>query len=197
MKIEEYLENLEKKELIYLFLAIPIVVFIVYYNFIYPKMDKEYKNLQNEQKKSEKKLLQIYKDIKKVRLTSKFLKQTKLKLLKLQDDFTYLEYAFDSLQIVQLNDKRVYNILTQLLQKSKELYLNNTFDIKWNNKPMPPYTRSLDIKITGNGNYISIIKYIQFIDYLKSLVFIKSIDIKDGKNNKLDFEITLSMVGVK
>ena len=197
MKIEEYLESLETKELIYLFLAIPIVVFIVYYNFIYPKIDNEYQHLESLQNKKQKELVKVFSDVKKVRLTSKLLKQTKLKYLKLQEDFKYLEYAFDSLQIVQLNDKRVYNILTQLLQKSKELNIENTFNIQWDtNKQIKPYTRYVEIKIDGIGDYLSIVKYIQFIDYLKSLIFIKSFDIQ-RYHNRLKFVITLSMVGVK
>ena len=177
MRIEEYLNSLEKKELIYIFLSIPIVVFIIYYNFVYPNLEKEQKKLVSLQKEKHQSLGKIVQEIRKVKKSKVILAPTRQKLENLKEDFRYINYNYQTLDILKLNDYKIYDILTKLLNKSNILNLNTSFDIKWDSPKLPPFDNHLKIIIQGDGNYKNIIKYLQFIDHLNSLIVIKNLKI--------------------
>jgi len=188
MKIEEYLNSLEKKELIYIFLSIPIVIFIIYYNFVYPDLEKQKQKLIKTKTQKINTLKTVISEIRKVKNSKNILIPIREKLENLKEDYKYIYYTYHSLELVQLNDKKIYTILTQLLNKSNILNLNTSFDIKWDIKPTKPYNNTIEIKIKGDGNYQNIIKYLQFIDHLKSLTIINNakvaLSLKDSKSIK-------------
>jgi len=177
MRIEEYLNSLEKKELIYIFLSIPIVVFIIYYNFVYPNLEKEQKKLTSIQKEKYQSLGKIVQEIRKVKNSKAVLAPTRQKLENLKEDFRYINYNYQTLDILKLNDYKIYDILTKLLNKSNILCLNTSFDIKWDAPKLPPFDNHLKIIIQGDGDYRNIIKYLQFIDHLNNLIVIKNLKI--------------------
>jgi hypothetical protein len=187
MKIEAYLNSLEKKELIYIFLSIPIVVFIIYYNFIYPKLEKQNENLLKQEKSKYKTLIKISKEIRIVKKSKVAIIPTRKKLESLKEDFKFINYSFDKLELIRLNNKKVYNIFTRLLEKANELNLNVSFNISWNTKKIPPFSQYISLNIDGQGNYINIVKYLQFIDHLESLIYVKDvlISIIGNKDNNL------------
>ena len=191
MKIEEYLYSLEKKELIYIFISIPIVVFIIYYNFVYPNLDTEYNKLTKKQKSTTKELYTISSKIRKVKSSKNILLPTRKKLENLKEDYRYISYSFDTLDFVKLNDKKIYNILTQLLNKAKFLDLSASFDVSWNKKQLHPFTQYVEVTITGSGDYISILKYLQFIDHIRALINVASIKIAISLDEKKDIKDTL------
>ena len=177
MRIEEYLNSLEKKELIYIFLSIPIVVFIIYYNFIYPNLEKEQKKLTSLQKEKQQSLGKIVQEIRKVKKSKVILAPTRQKLENLKEDFKYINYNYQSLDILKLDDYKIYNIFTKLLNESNILGLTTSFNIKWDLPKIPPFDNHLEVIIQGSGDYKNIIKYLQFIDHLKSLIIIKNLKI--------------------
>jgi len=206
MKIEEYLNSIELKELIYIFLSIPIVVFIIYYNFLLPDLEKNHKKFSKEYKTEKSKLIDISKEIRKVQASKADLVPIKAKLESLKEDYKYINYLFNSLDFIQLSDDKIYNILKGLLAKAKNLNLVASMSIEWNKKYLP-FNQAISIKIEGYGDYISIIKYIQFIEHIKTLLYIKSLKIytfggekgfKNSLTNKKDNNLnTLSFLLTK
>jgi hypothetical protein len=181
MTIEEKLNSLEQKELIYLFLSIPIIVFIFYYNFTYPQLVDKNKKLIKTEKSKKSKLSEISSQIREVKKSTKLLAPTRKKLEELKEDFKYISYYFDTLTLLKLSDNKAYSILNGLLNKSNQLNLNSSFQIKWDNLT-PPFTQTINIDIDGSGNYINIIRYLQFIEHIKSLVQVT--DVKISTTNK-------------
>jgi len=184
--LEEKLNEIETKELVYIFLSIPIVVFIIYYNFIYPSLEDTSKKLTKEYSKKSKQLSKIVSDIRKVKNSKNILAPTRQKLKNLKDDFKYIKYKYSSIDLVRLDDIKIYVILTKLLNKSNKLNLNTSFDIKWDIQPIKPFNSSVEVTITGDGDYKDIIKYLQFIDHLKSLIIVNNIKIALSLDEKVD-----------
>jgi len=181
-KIENYLNSLKPKEVIYLLVSIPIVVFIIYYNFISPMMDEKIQKLHKQEKTEQQKLIETSKKIRKLKHTSKTLLPTSKKLQNLKDDFKYIKYSLYSLSLLNLNENKIYNILSLLLKKSNELKLNISFQIKWNIK-YPPFSQVLYIQMDGRGNYTNIIKYLQYIETMHTVNFISDIKISSDKTD--------------
>jgi len=184
--LEEKLNEIETKELVYIFLSIPIVVFIIYYNFIYPSLEDTSKKLTKEYSKKSKQLSKIVSDIRKVKNSKNILAPTRQKLENLKDDFKYIKYKYSSIDLVRLDDRKIYVIFTKLLNKSNKLNLNTSFDIKWDIQPIKPFNSSVEVTITGDGDYKDIIKYLQFIDHLKSLIIVNNIKIALSLDEKVD-----------
>jgi len=182
MKIEEYLNSIEKKELIYLFLSIPIVVFIIYYNFVYPKLVETHKILSAKISKQQKTLSKLSIDIRNIQHSKQKLIPIKKRLETLKADYKYIKYNFDTLEFIKLDDKKIYKVFTDLLNKANKLNLNASFIVKWNEKTLPPFNQFIEIEIEGVARYESIVQYIQFIDYLNTLKIIHNVTISINKS---------------
>jgi len=176
MRLEEYLNSINKKEIIYIFLSIPIVVFIIYYNFIFQSLEKKEKKLLKDEQKVGKELIQISTEIRNIKKSKKDLKPTISKVENLREEFKFLKYSFNEVDLIKLSADKSYLLIKHLLNKANLLNLTTIFKIDWNQQT-PPFTQTILIKIDGTGNYINIIKYLQYIENLKSLVKIKSVDI--------------------
>jgi len=188
MKIEEYLETLDKKEIIYILLSIPIAIFIIYYNFIFPKLEEKNKELEKLEKTTQQKLYDVSLQIRKVKGSKNILLPTRQKLEQLREEDRYLSYSFNTLDFIKLDSKKIYQILTELLNKANSLKLLTSFEVEWNKKKFPPFEQVIAVRIIGSGNYKEIIEYLQYIDHLKTLINISSTKIatfldKDNKPN--------------
>ena len=192
-KIEEYLNSLKPKEVIYLFVSIPIVIFIIYYNFVYPAINEKISTLQKQEKKLKKDLIKISSKIRKLKVISKTLRPTAKKLQNLKEDFKYIKYNIYSLANLNLDNDKVYIILSKLLNQSKQLNIKASFSINWNTQ-FPPFTKVLSINIEGSGNYVNIINYIRYIESLPNITYITDIktainDSVTTKTEKIDIKL--------
>jgi len=182
-KIEDYLNSLKPKEFIYVLLSIPIVVFMIYYNTAYPYMTQEEQKLIKEHKKQMKKLTQISSKIRKVKLTQKIIKPTREKLYSLREDYKFIKYSIRTLHLVNLKNKDIYAILTKILNKSKQLNLNISIILNWDIQ-YPLFTNSVEVSIKGEGNYLSYINLIRYIESLNNLVITKKTSIALNNNKE-------------
>jgi len=211
-KIEEYLNSLKPKEVIYLFVSIPIVIFMIYYNFVYPAINEKISTLQKQEKKLKKDLIKISLKIRKLKVVSKTLRPTAKKLQNLKEDFKYIKYNIHSLENLNLNDDRVYIILSKLLNQSEQLNIKASFSIYWDTKFIP-FTKTISINIEGSGNYVDIINYIEYIENMPNIAYVtdiktaindsiitktKKIDVKLLKDsNNIYFNTKLLIMGIK
>ena len=177
MKIEEYLESLSKKEMIYLSLSLPIAVFVIYYNFVYPKLEKKDSDLKQKEEMVKKELIDVSSKIRKVKSSKKIITPIRKKLENLEEDYKYIDYSFRQLDAIKLNNAKIYSIFTKLLNKANSLGLAVSFKVDWNKKRLEPFSQYIEVNISGKGDYIDIVRYLQFIDHLKSLVNVNTIEI--------------------
>ena len=189
MKVENYLNSLKPKELIYLMLSIPIIVFIIFNSFIKPSLDEETKKLTKKYKSNQKQLTSIVSQIRSLKNIEKILPPLEKKLENDKEDYKYIKYALYDTPIILLNDSKFYNNLSKILNISKKLNLNISTTID-NTKKYPPFNNYIIMDIKGNGNYIDIINFIRYIESLKVVSYIDKIDIalssqKDFDYNKL------------
>jgi len=203
-KIENYLTSLKTKEVIYLFLSIPIVVFILYYNFVYPKLTQQHQNLQQQLKNTTKALSASVIQIRKLRKIDKLLPIIEKNLESKKENFKYIKYNLAYVDIIKLNNTKIYTLLENMLNKANSLNLNASFAIDWNQK-YPPYNEVIVINITGNGEYPNIVRYLQYLENLNVINTINNLKI--GFNNMEDliknnvkfqpFNITIELMGIK
>jgi hypothetical protein len=181
-ELEEKLSNLEKKELIYLFLSIPIAVFTIYFNFSYQSFIEHEKKLNKEIKKKEKKLDNLNIEVRNLKKSKKDISSLKKELEQLREDYKFIKYSFYAIDIINLTDVKSYQFLENLLKVANQLNLDVSFGIDWSQKT-PPFTRTLIITIEGIGDYLSILNYIEYIENTKTLnrvdnIFITRNDLK-------------------
>jgi len=188
MKIEQYLNSIKPKEVIYLFTSIPIVIFIIYSNFIYPSLVKTNKKLNAEIEKNKKELVKTVTEIRQIRKINKNLPIVEKKLEKLKEDFKYIKYNLDYLNLIKLNEDNVYKTLEKILNKANEFHLNTSFYINWDTT-YQPYEKDLMIKIEGKGLFKNLINYIKYLESLNKIITINTLNISlsDSKNSKQDF----------
>jgi len=204
MKIENYLNSIKPKEFIYLMLAIPIVIFIIYNNFIYPDLEKETKKLTKSYKSKQKELGNIVFQIRGLKNLGKILPPLEEKLQNDKEDYKYVKYALYDTPIILLNNKDFYTNLSKILNMSKKLNLNISMTID-NTKKYPPFTSSIIINIKGSGEYIDIINFIRYIESIELISYIDKVDIallnKSSKNinikNMYNFDININFMGIK
>ena len=204
MKIENYLNSIKPKEFIYLMLAIPIVIFIIYNNFIYPDLEKETKKLTKSYKSKQKELGNIVFQIRGLKNLGKILPPLEKKLQNDKEDYKYVKYALYDTPIILLNNKDFYTNLSKILNMSKKLNLNISMTID-NTKKYPPFTSSIIINIKGSGEYIDIINFIRYIENIRLISYINKVDIgllnKSSKNinikNMYNFDIYINFMGIK
>lgn len=184
-KIEEYFNSLKPKEFIYLLVSIPIIIFVVYYNFIYPTINKEIINLHKQEKSKKKELISVSSKIRHLKSIAHTLKPTEKKLENLKEDYKYIKYNLYTLKSIKLDNSKIYMILSNLLNKANILKLNVSFNIKWNQE-FPPFSEVISLEIDGSGDYINILKYLQYIENMKAINYVKDIQIFVNKDeNKL------------
>ena len=176
MKIEEYLNSISKKEFIYILISIPIVFFVLYYNFIYPDLEKNKKNEKYRLSQKERQLTKLYKEINHIKVSKNTITPTRKKLENLMDDYKFIKYNMATIKLLYLNDPKTFLLLKQILKKADILRLNASMKVEWI-QPSNLFKKGVQIKISGKGKFINIVRYIQYIEYLNALVHINSVNI--------------------
>jgi len=194
-RLEEYLNKLNKKDLIYLFLSIPVFFFMIYYQFIYSYLEKEHNKLIAKKRVETKKLRKISTEIRVVKNVKHDIKPYKIKLSSLKEDYKFIKYSFSNLELIKLSEKKLYNVLTDILNFSKKSNLTISIFID-KSTPPKPFNNALEVTIKGKGNYLNIVKFIDYIESRKILVRVKELNIIKS-DEKEKFVIKFESVGIK
>ena len=176
MKIESYLNSIKSKEFIYLLLSIPIIVFIVYDNFILPKLENETKKLIKIEKLNNNKLEKIISEIRNLKNLDKILPPLEQQLQNDKEDYKYIKYALYDTPIILLNNSNFYKNLSKILDMSKKLNLNISTTID-NSQKHPPFNSYIVMNIKGSGKYLDIINFIRYIESIKLISYLDKINI--------------------
>ena len=188
-RVNEYFSNLDKKNLLMLYLSMLILFFIIG-NLIYSNyIVSEKENLDKQKKEIIKKLSKI-RSYKKVISSSKekYLKQKSL-LATLEEDVRYLNSIVYISKRLYIDDKKYLTILNKYLQIAP--LINASFELNKTIKDVKEYT----IKVDGNisvKNYFNFISFIRELEKVDAIVTINQLVLNRKKDN-ISYEINLSL----
>ena len=192
-RLEEFLQDLDTKNKILLYLSVVVVGIIIYYNINYnylsSKIETNKKEIVKLKKENNininsynKQIAKLKKDVKKLKLIA----NEKLK------DLQYLNERIN-LAVVKIDDNKFYSLLEKILYKSSDLGLSPNFLINQNMGKFKTYT----LEINGSLPECGYKNLFSFVKFLESQKVINNIDkFKMNKKNS-NFYIRYNIWGIK
>ena len=192
-RFEEFLEDLDTKNKIFLYLSIVVIGIIIYYNFNLSylseeinKNEKKIVKLQKENrinvKSYDKQIVKLKKDFKNLKLT-------------LNEKFKDLKYLNErlNLSVLKINDSKFYSLLENILFQSSNLNLSPNFLI---NSQINDF-KNYNIEINGSLPYCGDSNLFSFIKFLESQKVVNDIDKFYFDKNSSEFYIKYNIWGIK
>jgi hypothetical protein len=191
-KIEEFLQNLDTKNKIMLYLSILVLGIIIYYNYnlnvlnvAISENNKEIKQLQRKSNIS----LKDY-NLKLTALKKEYKKLLVLVNQKMQDlDYLNKRLALSS---VNINDKKFYSLMENILNKSYSLNLMPNFYIDKSFDKFKEYS----IDINGSFGVCNEKKLFDFIKFLESRSYVNNISNFQFDKNSSNYFIRYNIWGI-
>jgi hypothetical protein len=192
-RLEEFLQNLDLKNKIMLYLSIVVVGVIIYYNFNYNILNSQIEDNNKQLKKLEKRVNFSFKNYKKklIKLKKEYKNLKIIKNEKIQD-LDYLNKRID-LSPLKLDDKKFYSILESILYNSSSLNLTPDFYI---DKKFDKFKKYV-IDINGTLAYCQEKNLFNFIKFLKSGKYVVNIDNFRFDVNSSNYFIRYNIWGLK
>jgi len=170
-KIEDYLNNLDnidKKILILLYLLCALLIGLIYYSFNYSILREKIEQYDYQIESLEKKIKSNKSLITKLKKLRKNIKILEYKNSSLEEDIKYLNMLINSSNILNINEKRFFTILRNILQKAVENNIKASYKIEINVNKFKVYS----IYINGKFNKE---KFFNFFNFIKDLESIKNV----------------------
>ncbi len=193
-RLDEYLNGLDKKNVIMLYVSVFILAFIIYYNFNYSVLSE--KITGNENKIYE--LRQKLKENLNLSVTLKSLK-SKLRELKknnseLTEDLKYLNMLIATSPVLHINDVKFLEILKSLLEKAVANDIEASYFL---NKKLNEY-KVYEIDIEGFYTPEHFEKFYRFVKSLEKIRVIKEVKyLKFVKGEDVFFKMEISFWGLR
>ena len=193
-RFEEYLNGLDKKNLIMLYLSIIIAVGVIYYNYNYSVLQDKIEQNNNEihkllqkSKKSHslnKKLVSLKKEYKNLQKTHE----------SLVEDLRYLNLLINTSPILKLTDKKILNILRDILQYAIDNNIVASYEMQFVSGDYNNYI----INIKGSFDVNDFMNFYKFIKSVESMNAIKEIKmINFQKKENVEFTMQIYFWGLK
>jgi len=192
-RLEEFLQNLDIKNKIMLYISIVVIGIIIFYNFNYNVLSgeiEENKQLINDLQNRVKFSLKRYNN-RLVKLKKEY-KKLKINENKKLQDLDYLNKRLD-ISTLNVSDKNFYTLLENILYKSNMLNLAPSFYIKQNFGKFKKYI----IDINGTLGYCQEKNLFKFIKILESYKYVNNIDKLILDENSSNYYIKYSIWGIK
>lgn len=187
-RIEEYLNTLDKKNIILLYASVIIAVFVVYYNFNYNVLYEKIENYNQEIGALEEKLRKTDKLNIKLAKIKKDLKILKTKNSALNEDLRYLNVLIKTSSVLHINEKEFLNILKNVLQKAVDNKILASYTIVEKSDEYKRYV----INIKGVFEPASFSAFYKFINNLEKIKAVKRIEyLKFDKKEKISFDLNI------
>ena len=192
-KLEEFLEQLDNRNKIMLYVSVVVVAIIIFYNFNYAVLSAE---IDENSAKIDKLNKEVHFSLNHYNAKLVNLKKTSKKLVlkeneKLQD-LDYLNKRLN-LSILNVDDKKFYSILENILSKTSALNLTPSFSIDKNMTKFNKY----EIKIDGVVQNCSEAKLFNLIKILESGRYVSNIDKFSIDKNSSTYSINYNIWGIK
>ncbi|ACM93665.1 hypothetical protein NAMH_1376 [Nautilia profundicola AmH] len=187
-RIEEYLNSLDKKNLVLLYASIIIAVFIVYYNYNYNILQEKIDNYNV-------KIVQLKKKLESTNSLRSVLSELKTQLKKLKkqnvslnEDLKYLNVLVKTSSILHINEKNFLNILKNVLHNAIQNNIKASYTIDKNTDEYKKYI----INVQGEFEPEMFDKFYEFIKNLEKIKAIKEItQLKIIKKDKVQFDMNI------
>lgn len=200
-KILEYVNNIEKKQLIMLYLIILFIGYMIFNAFVPEMMDKQ-ESLQNDIETKQMKILnnsvkKLNAQVKKFHMS---LLEKKEELRVKQEDTNHYIGKLYQIQFAFFREiefaKSLDLMLKESLKQNIQLNFIKNIDLKVSNlTELIQYKKS--IQIDGDGRYANILQFIHFIEQQELLMNLHDITFKeDTKNNTIHFSLMADFYGV-
>ena len=189
-KIEDYLNSIDKNNLILCYLLIAILIGLFYYNFNYSILDDKIQQY-NYQIKYLKNRIKNNKSLNiKLKQLKKNIKILKTKNFSLKEDIKYLNALINSSNIFNINEKRFFTILKDILKKAVDNRIKASYKIKIDTDKFKVYS----IHIDGDFNKENFFNFFDFIKNLESIANIKKIEklLITKENNSIKFSLIIN-----
>ena len=189
-KIEDYLNNIDKKNLILLYLSGVLLIGLIYYNFNYSILDDKIKQYNHQIESLEKKI----KDNKflntKLKQLEKNIKMLEVKNSSLKEDIKYLNMLISSSSIFNINEKRFFTILKNILQRAVDNNIKASYKIEISANKLKVYS----IYISGEFNKEDFFDFFNFVKNLESIKNIKKIQnlLITKENESIKFSLIIN-----
>jgi len=187
-RIEEYLNSLDKKNLVLLYASIIIAVFIVYYNYNYNILQEKIDNYNV-------KIVQLKKKLESTNSLRSVLSELKTQLKKLKkqnvslnEDLKYSNVLVKTSSILHRNEKNFLNILKNVLHNAIQNNIKASYTIDKNTDEYKKYI----INVQGEFEPEMFDKFYEFIKNLEKIKAIKEItQLKIIKKDKVQFDMNI------
>ena len=184
-KINDYIENLEQKELIMLYMSVVIIFIIIYYFFNM--------SLADEVEKKNKEYISIYKKSRittksvKHKLAAKKLEYKKLLSSQIRQDYKYLQVKLNLSNKLMIKEKRFLDILNLLVQEAIDKNLNASFGL---DKKIGEFL-IYNIHINGDniGSIYNLYLYIKDIESKKMVKKVTNLSFDNNLTYHIDVKI--------
>jgi Tfp pilus assembly protein PilO len=201
-KIDDYFYGRSKKELIYMYVLIAIIIGAVVYYFIYPKTLK----YEKKQRTLNAELISKYRRIRvsidvyraRVSLLNKKINQMQSQLVGLRKkDMFYSELA-NLLDFAEFNEYKWANIVKNSVKEAKSKGLsviqltNHIYDVNITNskdKSMPHIIKRMDIGLKMIGKYKNFIYFLYNYENRKDLIRVSEMNITSPATFYVKFSI--------
>ncbi len=170
-KIEEYLNKLDKKNTILLYVSVVIAVFVVYYNFNYGVLSKTIEENRDIIAELERKMQNTNELKSKLTALKRSLKSLKEKNTVYSEDLKYLNILIKTSDVLNIKEEKFIDILKNVLQKASENKILASYVIK---KDVNGYV-VYEIDISGEFPEDKFMKFYKFIRDLEKIHAIKSV----------------------
>ena len=185
-KIEEYLNGLDKKNLIMVYASVIIVFFIIYYNYNYSVLSEEIRSYDNKISKLQKKIKHNISNKKELVGLKKMMIELKKENVSLKEDLKYLSMLVKTSKILYINDEKFLDILNYILQKAISSNIKANYTLNVQTEKFKKYL--IEIKGVFKAK-----QYIDFYNFIKSIESIKAVkvisNLKLEKKENIEFEI--------
>ncbi|AZV47066.1 hypothetical protein C3L23_07205 [Nautilia sp. PV-1] len=192
-KFETYLNSLDKKNIILLYLSIIIIAVIVYYNFNYGVLSKQI-NTNGE------KISFLQSKVKKVSSLQEKLNNIKAQLnklkkqnLSLNEDLKYLNLLIKTSSILHVDEKSFLNVLKDVLQNATNNNIEASYTINKSIKDYVVYQIDINGKFSPE-EYRNFYKFIRDLEKIRAVKEIKNLTFEKKKD--VNFNIQLLIWGI-
>jgi DNA-directed RNA polymerase subunit L len=192
-KLETYLNSLDKKNIVLLYLSVVIIAVIIYYNFNYSVLSGQITANRDKISVLQSKLLNVSDLQRKLNSVKSELNKLKKQNLSLNEDLKYLNLLIKTSPLLHIDEKCFLNVLKEILQKGTDNGIEASYTINSDIKDYIIYR----IDITGDfapGQYRDFYKFIQDLEKIKAVKEIKNLNFE--KKRKVEFQIRLLLWGI-
>jgi len=193
-KIEDYLNNLDKKNLILFYLLSAILIGLIYYSFNYSILEDKIKQYNYQIESLEKKIRDNNSLTAKLEQLEKTIKILETKNFSLKEDIKYLNMLIKSSNIFNINEKKFFIILKNILQKGVDNNIKASYRIEISANKLKVYS----IYISGKFSKENFFNFFNFIKDLESIQNIKKIQNLSitKEDNFIKFSLTIDFWSV-